>query len=200
MEQALLEGFFASMGLIMAIGAQNAFVISQGVSGKHNFPIAMTSAAADAVLLTLGIFGVGALIQQHEIAHLTIKWAGIVFLSWYGWQALQSAIKTRSMETMAARQMTLVRVLMTALALSFLNPHAYLDMFVLLGGISSKFSDFDKQFFLAGALSASFVWFFSLSFGAKKLAPVFQTTRAWRVLDSLVALMMWGLALSLLMS
>ena len=198
MNMALFEGFFIGIGLIMAIGAQNAFIISQGVTGKFNFTVALTSSLCDVLLMTIGVLGVGAAISQNPTLLAIATWGGAAFLGYYGFLSFRSALSSRSMTTEERGTASFKKVLMTGVAMSLLNPHAYLDAVVLLGGVSSKFAEPEKLMFLCGCLSASFMWFFGLSFGAKKLAPVFAKPIAWRILDSLVTLMMWGIAASLI--
>lgn len=198
MNMALLEGFVIGLGLIMAIGAQNAFIISQGVTGQFNFTIALTSSLCDVLLMTAGVLGVGLLISQDPLLLKLATWGGAAFLLYYGFLSFRSALYPRTMSREERGQSSFQKVLLTGVAMSLLNPHAYLDAVVLMGSVSSKFAEPEKLLFLCGALSASFMWFFGLSFGAKKLAPVFERPIAWRILDTLVTLMMWGLAASLI--
>lgn len=197
MNLALFEGFFISIGLIMAIGAQNAFIISQGVTGQYNFTIALTSSLCDVLLMSIGVLGVGAVISQHPLMLAIATWGGALFLGYYGVLSLRSALTSRAMTTDDRAATSFKKVLITGIAMSLLNPHAYLDTVVLIGGVSSKFAEPDKLIFLCGSLLASFLWFFGLSFGARKLKPLFEKPLAWRILDTLVTLMMWGIAVSL---
>ncbi|MFC0120157.1 LysE/ArgO family amino acid transporter [Pseudoalteromonas xiamenensis] len=192
------EGFFLSLGLIAAIGAQNAFVISQSLSGKFTLPVILTVSLCDMFLVSLGVLGVGALIQQSEWLLQITTWAGIAFLSVYGAMSLKSALSSKQLESEARSVATRKRAILTAMAVSLLNPHAYLDTVVILGGVAGKFADQQKLWFVLGCISASIAWFMLLGFGAKQLAPVFRNPKAWKVLDVLVCIMMWSIALSLL--
>jgi L-lysine exporter family protein LysE/ArgO len=187
-------GFATSAGLIIAIGAQNAFVLSQGVRREHHWPIAALCSFIDAVLITLGIAGMGVLIAQSEVILQLITWGGALFLFWYGANALRSALRDEVLDLSENQFSGLRSALLATLALSLLNPHVYLDTLVLLGGIGGQYPEYDRYWFGAGAALFSFLWFFSLSLGARWLAPLFRRPVSWRVLDGLVCLMMWTLA------
>ncbi|WP_290698593.1 LysE/ArgO family amino acid transporter [Amphritea sp.] len=187
-------GLATSAGLIIAIGAQNAFVLSQGVRREHHWPIAALCSFIDAVLITLGIAGMGVLIGQSEVTLQLITWGGALFLFWYGANALRSAFRDEVLDLSENQFSGLRSALLTTLALSLLNPHVYLDTVVLLGGIGGQYPEYDRYWFGAGAALFSFLWFFSLSLGARWLAPLFRRPVSWRVLDGLVCLMMWALA------
>lgn len=187
-------GLATSAGLIIAIGAQNAFVLSQGVRREYHWPIAALCSLIDAVLITLGIAGMGVLIGQSEVILQLITWGGALFLFWYGANALKSALRDEVLDLSENQFSGLRSALLTTLALSLLNPHVYLDTVVLLGGIGGQYPEHDRYWFGAGAALFSFVWFFSLSLGARWLAPLFHRPVSWRVLDGFVCLMMWTLA------
>ncbi|MBR9868701.1 MAG: amino acid transporter [Oceanospirillales bacterium] len=195
---SFLAGLATSAGLIMAIGAQNAFVLSQGVRREYHWAIAGVCSLLDAVLITAGIAGMGVLIGQSELTLKLISWAGGAFLLWYGANALRSALRSESMSLSTNNFSSLKSALLTTLALSLLNPHVYLDTVVLLGSIGGRYPDQERYWFGAGAALFSFVWFFSLSLGARWLAPLFRKPVSWRILDGLVCLMMWTLAVLLL--
>ncbi|WP_296058761.1 LysE/ArgO family amino acid transporter [uncultured Amphritea sp.] len=195
---SFLAGLATSAGLIMAIGAQNAFVLSQGVRREYHWSIAGVCSLLDAVLITAGIAGMGVLIGQSELTLTLISWAGGAFLLWYGANALRSALRSESLNLSANNFSSLKSALLTTLALSLLNPHVYLDTVVLLGSIGGRYPDEERYWFGAGAALFSFVWFFSLSLGARWLAPLFRKPVSWRILDGLVCLMMWTLAVLLL--
>jgi len=195
---SFLAGLATSAGLIMAIGAQNAFVLSQGVRREYHWSIAGVCSLLDAVLITAGIAGMGVLIGQSELTLKLISWAGGAFLLWYGANALRSALRSESLNLSANNFSSLKSALLTTLALSLLNPHVYLDTVVLLGSIGGRYPDEERYWFGAGAALFSFVWFFSLSLGARWLAPLFRKPVSWRILDGLVCLMMWTLAVLLL--
>ena len=187
---SFLAGLATSAGLIMAIGAQNAFVLSQGVRREYHWSIAGVCSLLDAVLITAGIAGMGVLIGQSELTLKLISWAGGAFLLWYGANALRSALRSESLNLSANNFSSLKSALLTTLALSLLNPHVYLDTVVLLGSIGGRYPDEERYWFGAGAALFSFVWFFSLSLGARWLAPLFRKPVSWRILDGLVCLMM----------
>ncbi len=193
-----LTGLATGAGLIIAIGAQNAFVLSQGIRREYHWPIAGLCGLIDALLITLGIAGMGVLISDSPLLLTLVTWGGAAFLLWYGANALRSALKTGSLEVQTRGLSSLRGALLTTLALSLLNPHVYLDTVILLGSIGGRYPDEGRYWFGAGAALFSFIWFFSLSLGARWLAPLFQKPLAWRILDGLVCLMMWTLAALLL--
>lgn len=193
-----IQGFAMSGGLIIAIGAQNAFVLSQGVRRNYPLAVALVCACCDSVLILLGINGVGSAVAANPLLGQLTVWGGALFLLWYGALALRSAWQGGTLETNSVKVTTLRAVMTTTLAITLLNPHVYLDTMVLLGGISGQFPDSQRFLFGAGAITASFIWFFSLSFGAGLLAPLFRKKSAWRILDGVVCLTMWSIAVSLL--
>ncbi|KPB00652.1 amino acid transporter [Ahrensia marina] len=195
---AFVSGLLLGAGLIIAIGAQNAFVLRQGLLKTHVFALCLLCASSDALLITLGVLGFGTLIQQSQTALIIVQFAGAAFLFFYGLQALMRALKPQAIEDIAGTGSSLRSVLVTALALTFLNPHVYLDTVVLLGGISTQYAGFDRLWFGAGAVLASFLWFFVLGYGARFLIPIFQKRRSWQILDTLIAIIMWVIAYSLI--
>ena len=192
------QGIGVGGGLIIAIGAQNAFVLSQGV--RRNFPLqtALVCSLCDASLILIGISGVGALVASNPLLGQLASWLGALFLLCYGARAFRSALKGGTLEAVAATIPSRRKLLLATLALTFLNPHVYLDTIVLVGGISGQLAQSERYLFGAGAVTASILWFFSLSLGAGFLAPLFRKPVAWRCLDLFVALTMWAIALSLL--
>ena len=195
---AFVSGLLLGAGLIIAIGAQNAFVLRQGLLKTHVFALCLLCASSDALLITLGVLGFGSLIQQSQTALTVVQYAGTAILFFYGLQALLRALKPQAIEDIAGNGSSLRSVLVTALALTFLNPHVYLDTVVLLGGISTQYIGFDRLWFGAGAVLASFLWFFALGYGARFLIPIFQQRRSWQVLDTLITIIMWLIAYSLI--
>jgi len=195
---SFLQGIGIGGGLIIAIGAQNAFVLSQGV--RRNFPVqtAIVCSLCDATLILLGVTGVGSLVATHPILIQLATWLGALFLIWYGGRSFHSAIQGGSLDPSAEAIPSRRKLLLATLALTFLNPHVYLDTIVLVGGFSGQLSQTERYLFGAGAMTASVIWFFSLSLGAGFLAPLFRKPIAWRFLDGFVCLTMWGIALSLL--
>ena len=195
---AFIQGFGTGGGLIVAIGAQNAFVLSEGVRGKYHIPIALICIICDALFISLGIAGIGATIAAHPSIGQWVAWGGAAFLFFYGFSSLRSAICGGHLEESAHGVQSLKTAVLMTLGVTLLNPHFYLDTVILLGSISSQFSNQHRLLFWAGAVSASTIWFLSLSFGSRILAPVFQRPISWRILDTVIWLTMWTIAVSLL--
>lgn len=197
---AFLEGFGLGAGLIVAIGAQNAYVLRQGLKGEHVFAVAGICFLVDVALIALGAGGFASLIAALPGATDIIAWAGAAFLFVYGLRAFHGAVKPGTLETRDARSAgpTLRAAALTALALSLLNPHVYLDTVVLLGGLAAQYPPSPRAAFALGAMAASLVWFFGLGYGAGKLAPVFAKPLAWRLLDIAIGCVMWAIAAGLL--
>lgn len=197
---ALFKGMGTGAGLIIAIGAQNAFVLTQGLRREYHWPIAGICSLFDAVCIVLGAAGMGALVSQSPVLLEITKWGGALFLTWYGLNAFRSAFNTHSLKGENRGVSSLKQAVVTTLAITALNPHVYLDTVVLLGSIGSQQAEGLQIWFTVGAVCASFMWFFSLSFGARWLAPLFAKPIAWRVLDLTIALVMWSIALSLILN
>ncbi len=195
---AYFQGVAVGGGLIIAIGAQNAFVLSQGVRRNHPLQTALVCSICDASLILVGISGVGALVAANPQLTQLASWLGALFLFFYGYRSCRSALRGNSLQADAALISSRKRLLITTLAFTFLNPHVYLDTILLVGGLSGQLGQNDRYLFGAGAMTASFLWFFSLSLGAGLLAPLFRKPLAWRFLDGLVCLSMWAIALGLL--
>ena len=191
-------GFLLGLSLILAIGAQNVFVIQQGLRHSHVFAVCLTCALSDAMLIALGVGGFQIIADAAPWFEPVLTIGGAVFLFVYGCMSAARAIwpERGTKITTGARQ-PLMTVLATCLALTFLNPHVYLDTVVLLGAVSTQYDS--RLAFGAGAVCASFIFFFSLGFGARRMAHVFESQRAWRVLDTFVAVVMWSLAAMLLL-
>jgi L-lysine exporter family protein LysE/ArgO len=186
-----LTGFGIGAGLIIAIGAQNAFVLRQGLARQHVFAVATICAICDAVLIVAGVAGLGALIQANPSWMAIIAGGGVAFLVWYGIKALRRALSPVAMQV-EGNAADLRTAVVTCLTFTLLNPHVYLDTVVLVGALSAPFQDAAK--FVYGAASASFVWFFGLAYGARLLAPLFTKSAAWRVLDLVIAAIMFLIA------
>jgi L-lysine exporter family protein LysE/ArgO len=193
----VLTGFFTSAALIIAIGAQNAFVLRQGLKREHVGAVVAVCALSDALLITLGVAGMGTLVQQSPLWMALARWGGVVFLTANGLQAARRAWVGGHLSPGHEPPMSLKAALATCLAFTYLNPHCWLDTVVLLGSLSSQQPPGARAWFGAGAAAASGVWFLSLGYGARLLAPVFARPAAWRVLDGLIAAVMGGLAVSL---
>lgn len=192
----VLLGFAAALGLIVAIGAQNAFVLRQGIRDEHVLPVVILCAASDLVLIIAGVAGVGALVTSHPLVMTIVRYGGAVFLLGYGLLAARRAIRPQVMTLSTDGPVRLSAALSTCLALTFLNPHVYLDTVVLLGTLANRQGE-ARWLFAAGAAAASTVWFFGLGFGARRLAGLFATPATWRVLDGLIAVTMVALGFSL---
>lgn len=195
--QTFGAGFALGLSLIMAIGAQNAFVLRQGIRRSHVFAVCLTCALSDAILIAAGVAGFGRLNEAVPWVEPVMRWGGAAFLLAYGARAFLSAWRGGAVLSVAGQGAeSLGPVLATGLALTWLNPHVYLDTVVLLGTVAAQYED--RLGFAMGAMSASFVFFFMLGYGARRLAPLFARPQAWRVLDIAVGLLMWAIALSLI--
>lgn len=193
-----LQGFASALALIVAIGSQNAFILRQGIRREHVAALVIFCALSDALLIVAGIGGAGALLRGNEALMLVARYGGALFLAGYGVLAARRAWRGNQMLPDNSSRVSLATALAACFGFTFLNPHVYLDTVLLLGSIANQRPDPGRWVFGAGACLASVVWFSALGFGARFLAPVFQTTTAWRVLDSLIALTMLALAWSLL--
>jgi L-lysine exporter family protein LysE/ArgO len=193
----VFSGFGLGLGLIIAIGAQNAFVLRQGLRGEHVVPVVAVCAVSDIALIAGGVAGTGALLERIPELVDVMRWAGAAFLLGYGALAARRAVHPAgALRTEVAERTSLVPTLLTAAALTWLNPHVYLDTVVLLGSVASTHGDL-RWHFGAGAAAGSVLWFTSLGAGARLLRPVFARPRAWRVLDALIATVMVVLAIGL---
>lgn len=190
-----IQGLVLSLGLIVAIGAQNAFVLRQGLRREHVGSIVLFCALADALLITAGVMGMARALGESPVLARALALAGAVFLTLYGWRALQRA-RHASRLTAADGGAGLTRgaALAQAAAFTLLNPHVYLDTVLLVGSIGAQQPAGMQPWFIAGASAASLGWFTSLGFGARWLASWFARPRAWQVLDALIGLTMWVLA------
>ncbi|CUH40254.1 Arginine exporter protein ArgO [Jannaschia seosinensis] len=193
-----LSGFGLGLSLILAIGAQNAFVLRQGLRGEYVLPVVLTCAFSDAVLISAGIAGFGAVIGTVPWVLPVFRWGGAVFLIVYGARAAWSAWCGGAVMRPDGEAGGLRRAVLTCLALTWLNPHVYLDTVILLGAIGAQSPA--PSVFGAGAVAASFVFFASLGYGAASLRPMFARPGSWRALDVGVALVMWAIAAKLLLS
>jgi len=197
---AAFSGFLLGASLIMAIGAQNAFILRQGLIRSHVFVLCLICAASDALLIAAGVAGLGTLIAQSPTLILGVTIGGALFLAAYALKAFLRAWRPLAMVAGAPEGISLKPAVLTCLAFTFLNPHVYLDTVVLLGSLSAAFEGRERLAYGMGAATASFVWFFGLGYGARLLAPLFAKPAAWRVLDVLIGIVMSLLALGLLFS
>lgn len=198
---AALAGFAASAGLIIAIGSQNAFVLRQGLLQRKVGLVVATCTLSDIALILIGIAGVGALVREWPGLLQAMRFGGAAFLGAYGLMAARRAWRgTNSLAADADTATSGRRVLLACLAFTFLNPHVYLDTVILLGGISTQYAGAARWAFAAGACCASVAWFLALGYGSRFLQPVFASPRAWRMLDSFVAVFMLSLSFLLLLN
>jgi L-lysine exporter family protein LysE/ArgO len=197
---ATLTGFGTGFSLILAIGAQNAFVLRQGLLRAHVFWVCLVCSLTDAALIAIGVAGFGELSAAAPSALVALTWGGAAFLLVYGALSLRRAFHPGSLRAADRGTGSLRAALLTCLALTWLNPHVYLDTVGLIGAVSTGFPGVaDKLAFGTGATLASFVFFFGLGYGARLLAPVFARPRAWAVLDVVIAVVMWSIAATLIL-
>lgn len=196
---AVIAGFFSGAALIIAIGAQNAFVLRQGIRREHVLPIVAVCALSDAILIALGVAGIGTLVTAAPLILEIIRWAGVLFLVGYAIVAARRAIRPNALVVGGSDAISRTAAIATVLALTWLNPHVYLDTVLLMGTAASAQAPAVRPIFASGAATASFTWFAALGYGARLLKPVFARPMAWRVLDAFVGIVMLTLAASLLM-
>jgi L-lysine exporter family protein LysE/ArgO len=196
---SLFSGFLLGLSLILVIGAQNAFVLRQGLKGQHVLPVVLTCALSDAVLILVGVIGFAQVSTIMPWAEPAMRYAGAAFLIVYGARSFKSAFAAEaSLQVSGTATITLQGALLTCLALTWLNPHVYLDTVVLIGSISTQFDE-RRALFALGAMLSSFAFFFSLGYGARLLRPFFARPGTWRVLDGGIGLVMWITAARLLL-
>eukprot|EP00456_Euglypha_rotunda_P062263 TRINITY_DN5228_c0_g1_i11.p2 TRINITY_DN5228_c0_g1~~TRINITY_DN5228_c0_g1_i11.p2 ORF type:complete len:207 (-),score=38.25 TRINITY_DN5228_c0_g1_i11:1812-2432(-) len=193
-----VTGFAMSAALIMAIGAQNLFVLRQGLKREHVGPIVLFCGCADAILIAAGVGGVGALLGAMPQLTLALTLGGAAFLAWYGFKAFQRIMAPEAMAVSTQGKLTLGSALGATAAFTFLNPHVYLDTVLLMGAAGSAHAPALRPVFVAGAATASISWFTALGYGARALIPLFARPAAWKVLDAIVGVVMLTLAASLI--
>jgi|TARA_A100001391_G_scaffold205337_1_gene205121 L-lysine exporter family protein LysE/ArgO len=193
-----LTGLGMGLSLIVAIGAQNAFVLRQGLKGEHVLAVSLTGAVSDAVLIVIGVTSFARIATWLPWVDPVMRIGGAAFLTWYGARSMMSALRSTNSLSVESDRATkpLLPTLLTCLALTWLNPHVYLDTVVLLGSISTQFGE-QQSTFAAGAVTGSFLFFFALGFGASLLRPIFSKPAAWRILEAVIAFVMWAIALKL---
>ncbi|KFC61717.1 Arginine exporter protein ArgO [Devosia sp. LC5] len=194
-----IAGMTMGLSLIVAIGAQNAFVLRHGLRNEHVLAVCLTCALSDAILIVAGVTGFGKVTAWLPWLDPVMRYGGAAFLIWYGARSLLSALRSTEALRVATEvaSPTLMATLLACLAITWLNPHVYLDTVVLLGTISTQFPGLELSF-AAGAVIGSFLFFFSLGYGAIWLRPVFAKPLAWRILDAVIAVVMTGIALKLI--
>lgn len=193
---AAVVGFFTGLTLIIAIGAQNAFVLRLGLARNHVAIAVVVCAVSDALLIVLGISGLGALFRSIPVALVVMKWVGVAYLLWYAFRSFRSAMRPNAL--IAGEQAVLSRrsVLLMVLGFTFLNPHVYLDTVLLLGSIGNQYEP-NQWWFALGASIASVTWFSVLGFGARTAAPLMSRPITWRILDTGIGLVMLAIAIRL---
>lgn len=191
------KGFLLSLSLIAAIGAQNAFIIKQGIMKNHIFVVSGICFICDVVLMGLGVFGVGEFLAKNRILNLIIALVGILFVLYYGFLSLKSAFLSKSgFKTFKGKCLSLKKTILLTLAVTLLNPHVYLDTVFVIGAAALMFSFEEKIIFASGALVASFLWFFSLGYGALRLSGIL--IKITKIIDILIAMIMFFIAFSLI--
>ncbi|AIR87987.1 LysE/ArgO family amino acid transporter [Pseudomonas cremoricolorata] len=199
MWQSYFNGILVALGLIVAIGAQNAFVLAQSLRREHHLPVAVLCIVCDALLVAAGVFGLATVLANSPTLMAVARWGGAAFLLWYGVKALRSACSTQSLQRQQGQGTRSRRaVLLSALAVTLLNPHVYLDTVLLIGSLGAQQPM--PGAYVAGAASASLLWFSTLALGAAWLAPWLARPATWRLLDLMVALMMFAVAAQLIVN
>jgi L-lysine exporter family protein LysE/ArgO len=198
MIHAVLAGFALGGSLIVAIGAQNAFVIRQGVIGKHLFWVCLFCALSDALLIWSGTYGLSAILKTLPQLIAVMTYGGAAFLIWYGIKAARRAIHPKAMQDSSTSSDGLWSALASCAAFTFLNPHVYLDTVILVGSIANARPQGEQAAFASGATIASFIWFFVIGYGAGLLRPWLSRPKVWRAIDAVIAAVMFLLAAKLL--
>lgn len=193
---ALIPGFLTGLSLIVAIGAQNAFVIRQGLLRSHVLLVVAVCSLSDAILIILGTGGLGEIVKANEELLTFIRWFGVAYLIWFGIRSLRSACKENQLLASGAAETSWKKILATVLALTYLNPHVYLDTVIFVGSIANQFTT-DRWYFAFGASLASLAWFTSIGFGAQSASKLMSKPIFWRIFDTFVALIMFSIALTL---
>jgi L-lysine exporter family protein LysE/ArgO len=193
---ALVTGFFTGLSLIVAIGAQNAFVIKQGLKREHVPLIVIICAASDALLILLGTGGLGSLLQRHETLLEFVRWFGVGYLTWFGIKSFRSVFQHKFLETDQHTAPSRKSVALTCMGFTFLNPHVYLDTVIFLGSLANQFEE-NRWIFASGSAFASIIWFTAIGFGAKAASQYMSKPILWKVLDGFIACIMFALAAAL---
>jgi len=193
-----LQGVLLGAAMILPLGPQNAFVMNQGIRRQYHLMVALLCALSDMVLIAAGIFGGSALLSQSSLLLGAVTWGGVAFLLWFGWGAMKTAFsKNIALASAEVMKQSRWRIIATMLAVTWLNPHVYLDTFVVLGSLGGQFAGDARSWFALGTMTASFTWFFALALLASWLAPWLNTPRVQRVINFFVGVVMWGIGLQL---
>ena len=199
---SFIKGFVTTAGLITVIGMQNIFVLKQGLMKSHVLLVILMCCAIDSLLVTVGVNGIGKLIiTVPYLLHIT-KYGGAIFLFCYGCKAFIDAYRGEMEMKINDRHyaQSVTKVMLTLLAVSFLNPHTYLDTMVIIGSVGAHLANGQQIFFIIGATCASLVWFILLCYDARFLSPYFQKREVWRIFNIFIGLTMWVIALSLVLT
>lgn len=200
MISSYLSGLGIGAGLIIAIGAQNAFVLGCGLRRQHPFLVAGICAICDAVLISIGVAGLGGVIARSEFWTEIMAWGGAAFLIWYGFLSFRNIFRDQSLKKDGSESRSRKQMIIFTLCVTLLNPHVYIDTVLLLGGVSAQFASETARFYFAlGAISASLLWFSFLSIGAVWAAPYLARPITWKIIDALTAFVMWAVAASLIL-
>ncbi len=192
------QGMALGAALILPLGPQNALVLNQGVRRQYHLMTAGLCTLSDVVLICAGVFGGSALLTQSPLLLSLVTWGGVAFLLWYGWGALRAAFSANvALASEKAMQQGRWRIFATMMAVTWLNPHVYIDTFVVLGSLGGQLPAEARSWFALGSVSASLLWFFGLALLAAWLSPLLNTVKAQRIINALVGVMMWGIALKL---
>lgn len=198
---AFIKGLGLGLSLIVAIGAQNAFVLSQSLRKNNVITMVLACIVFDALGISVGVAGMGTLVKGNTTLMGLTTWGGAIFLLWYGFSSFRSAFSGGILETSGGdNRLSQKKIMLTLLAVTFLNPHYYLDTVVLIGSLASQFPGVERLQFWAGTVLASIIWFFSLGFGATLLVPLFKNPVTWKILDGLIGCTMWSIAFGLIRS
>ncbi|WP_192457858.1 arginine exporter ArgO [Musicola keenii] len=192
------QGFFLGAAMILPLGPQNMFVMNQGIRRHYHLTIALICSLSDMALICAGVFGGSALLTQSVLLMMLVTWGGVAFLLWYGWGAIRIACQ-RDIQLNDAKisRESRWRIMLTLLAVTWLNPHVYLDTFVVLGSLGGRLETGERSWFALGSITASFVWFFGLAVLASWFAPWLRSVRCQRVINLFVGAVMWSMALQL---
>lgn len=183
-----LTGFATGLSLIVAIGAQNAFVLRQGIRRQHVLVVVLICALTDALLEVLGVAGIGFVVERAPVLLEMVRWGGVVFLLWYAWGAARRAMRPDALDASGAETKdSLSKTVLACLAITYLNPHVYLDTMVLMGSIGNAQGNPGRWWFVLGGVIASLIWFTVLGYGARGLTRFFATPRSWQILDWIIA-------------
>lgn len=193
---ALISGFLASLSLIVAIGAQNAYVIKQGLLRSHVAFVVLFCSVVDAFFIVLGVGGLGTFVQSQPKALEYIRWFGVAYLTWFGIKSVRAAFSTQTLAVATSDNQSAGKVLLSLITFTFLNPHVYLDTVILLGSIANQFST-HRWLFALGASTASILWFTTIGFGARAASKYMTRPIFWKILDSAIAVIMFTIAITL---